>query len=115
LDTHSKPQKTIIYDRWIFRNTKQQQDESASQFIVRLKKLAETCEYTNNDEEVRDQFVCGCYEKKLMEKFLRMPKLTIKDIAEATFTRTSQRASKRNSSRKSTESGTGESCLQKEN
>jgi len=106
LDTHSKPQKTIIYDRWIFRNTKQQQDESASQFIVRLKKLAETCEYTNNDEEVRDQFVCGCYETML---------LTIKDIAEATFTRTSQRASKRNSSRKSTESGTGESCLQKEN
>ena len=44
--------------------------------------LAKTCEYDNTDNEVRDQFVCGCYDKKLMEKFLGMPKLTIKDISD---------------------------------
>lgn len=82
LDSHFKPQKNLIYDRWVFRNTKQQKDETTSQFIVRLRKLVETCEYVKPDEEVRDQFVCGCYEKKLMEKLLRMPKLTIKEISE---------------------------------
>ena len=70
LDTHFKPMKNIIYDRWLFRNAKQTQDETSAQFMVRLRRLAETCEYPNNDEEIRDQFVCGCYDRKLMEKLL---------------------------------------------
>ena len=85
LDAHFKPHKNIIYDRWIFRNAKQLSDETAAQFIVRLRKLVENCEYTNADEEIRDQFVCGCHDRKLMEKLLSMPKLTIGEVAETSL------------------------------
>ena len=82
LDAYFKPHKNIIYDRWLFRTAKQRSDETAAQFIVRLRTLADTCEYLNKDEEVRDQFVCGCCDKKLMEKLLCIPNLTIKTVAE---------------------------------
>ena len=82
LDGYFKPHKNIIYDRWVFRNAKQNGTETASQFIVRLRKLVNNCEYLNSEEEVRDQFVCGCYDKNLKEKLLRMPNLTMKDVYE---------------------------------
>ena len=40
-----KPKKKYIYERWLFQNVRQTCDETTSAFIVRLHKLAETCEY----------------------------------------------------------------------
>ena len=53
----SSPEKNILYERWLFRNARQTYDETTSAFIVRVRKLAATCEYDSNEEEIRDQFV----------------------------------------------------------
>ena len=70
LDTYFSPQKNLIYERWIFRNVKQTSKEDCLTYITRLRKLVENCEYTDAETEVRDQFVCSCYNPKLREKFL---------------------------------------------
>ena len=69
----------------MFRNARQTCDKTTSAFIVRLCKLAATYEYDCNDEEIRDQFVCSCFDTKLREKFLRMPGFTIEKISELGF------------------------------
>ena len=49
-------------------------------YVTRLRKLAETCEYADPEEEVRDQFVCSCFNTKLREKFLRTDTLSVEKI-----------------------------------
>ena len=49
-------------------------------YVTRLRKLAETCEYADPEEEVRDQFVCSCFNTKLREKFLRTDALSVEKI-----------------------------------
>ena len=71
LQEHFVPKKNIIYERWQFRNARQTEAENCLPFVTRLKNMAETCEYGNQDEEVRDQFVFTCFDNKLREKFLQ--------------------------------------------
>ena len=66
----------------MFRNTKQAPEESVSSYVTKLRKLGETCEYTDLEEEVRDQFVCSCINTKLREKFLRTENLSLAKILE---------------------------------
>ena len=47
---------------------------------TRLRKLAETCEYADPEEEVRNQFVCSCFNTKLRENFLRTDALSVEKI-----------------------------------
>ena len=82
LDAYFSPKKNTIYERWVFRNTKQTPEESVSHYITKLRKLGETCEYANLEEEVRDQFVCSCINTKLREKFLRTENLSLTKILE---------------------------------
>ena len=54
LQEHFVPKKNIIYERWQFRNARQTEAENCLSLVTRLKNMAETCEYGNPDEEVRD-------------------------------------------------------------
>ena len=82
LDGYFSPKKNTIYERWVFRNTKQAPEESVFSYVTKLRKLGETCEYTDLEEEVRDQFVCSCINTKLREKFLRTENLSLAKILE---------------------------------
>ena len=60
----------------------QRETDIRRRLSTRLRKLVENCEYTDAETEVRDQFVCSCYNSKLREKFLRTPDLCVKKIIE---------------------------------
>ena len=82
LQEHFVPKKNIIYERWQFRNARQTEAENCLSFVTRLKNMAETCEYGNPDEEVRDQFVFTCFDNKLREKLLQTKTLTLEKLLE---------------------------------
>ena len=67
LAKHLDPKPIVIAERFKFHKAEQQESESIRDFLARLKKLAETCEFGGCCEEaIRDRFVCGLIQRKLL-------------------------------------------------
>ena len=61
LQDHFVPIRNILYERYIFHNKEQQAHETIDQYLVKLRQLAEPCQFGNlEDEMVRDGLVRGC-------------------------------------------------------
>lgn len=59
-DDHFLPKLNITYERYVFFNRKQREDETIKQYIAILKNLTSTCNFgTLRDELVNDVFVSG--------------------------------------------------------
>ncbi|CAH2092471.1 unnamed protein product [Euphydryas editha] len=57
---HLEPQRSEIAERHIFRQRRQQPDESLTDYLQNLKHLSVTCNFgTRLEENLRDQFVSG--------------------------------------------------------
>ena len=64
----------VPFERHVFRNVSQRDDETIEQFITRLKQKAETCEFTKVEEHIRDQIIEKCSSNVLCQKFLEKGK-----------------------------------------
>ena len=80
LDTYFCPKRNSNYEVYVFRQTKQQSGETLDQFHTRLRQLAETCEFTHIDREVKIQILHGCTSSRMRRRALRDPKLTLSDL-----------------------------------
>ena len=80
LEEHFNPQKNVEYEIYKFRQEKQSADETMDAFHTRLRHLAEHCEFTNNDREIKSQIIQGCQLKRIRVKALREPDLTLQNI-----------------------------------
>ena len=80
LGEYFAPKKNIRYERYQFKQTKQQQGESLDQYASRLRSIAENCEFDNVDDALADQILACCLSTRLKEKILRQEKATLKDI-----------------------------------
>ncbi|XP_053384619.1 uncharacterized protein K02A2.6-like [Mercenaria mercenaria] len=82
LTRYFNPKKNIAYERHIFRQASQEQHETIDNFIIRLKKLAVTCDYPDGsaNDMIRDQVVEKCRSTELKKKFLRETDLTLDKI-----------------------------------
>ena len=61
LRKHFKRTRLKIAERYRFHSAVQQQGQSIADFVRELKKLAGTCEFTNEqlNDNLRDRFICG--------------------------------------------------------
>ena len=64
----------VPFERHVFRNASQRDDETIEQFITRLRQKAETCEFTKVEEHIRDQIIEKCNSNVLRQKFLEKGK-----------------------------------------
>ena len=77
LAKHLDPKPIVIAERFKFHKMEQQESESIRDFLARLKKLAETCEFGGYREEaIRDLFVCVLKERTTQRKLLAVVDLT---------------------------------------
>ena len=87
LTNHFTPQSNVPYERHTFRSMAQESNETIEQYVTRLRMKAETCEFTNDDEQIRDQVVEKCashhLRRKLLEKGRALTLQQIRDIARA--------------------------------
>ena len=61
LNTHFQPQVNVTFQRPVFRRECQKADETVSQFVIRLRKLAQHCKFgAQTDAFIRDQVVDRC-------------------------------------------------------
>ena len=83
LDDHFTPQKNIPFERHVFRQLKQEENESTDQYITRLRQKAVYCNFDNVDECIRDQVIDKCRSAHLCRKFLEKGGvLTLKQMQE---------------------------------
>ena len=64
----------VPFKRHVFRNANQRDDRTIEQFITRLIQKAETSEFTEVEEHIRDQIIEKCSSNVLRQKFLEKRK-----------------------------------------
>ena len=77
LDAHFTPKVNKWYERHIFRNRGQNENETIGQYVTQLRVLAGTCEFTATDEEIIAQVIEKCTSKKLRKSLLKDENLDI--------------------------------------
>lgn len=66
------PKRNPTYERYVFKQMKQLENEKMDMFVVRLREQADKCEFGNNvDEFMKDQITACCNSKELRKKILR--------------------------------------------
>ena len=73
LDVYFTPQKNLQLERRSFRQAHQAVNEPVDQFITRLRRLGENCEFDKYslDEAIKDQLIKHCYSTTLRRRLLR--------------------------------------------
>jgi len=83
LNAHFVPKRNVVYERYIFNMAIQQTSETSDQFVIRLKKLAETCEYgAMVDDLVRDRLIIGCRDVEARARLFREKKVDLQKATE---------------------------------
>ena len=64
------PKKNATYEVYVFRQARQHEKETFTQFETRLRKLAETFEFTDTEGEIKNQIIQQC---RIRRRALREP------------------------------------------
>ena len=72
LNDYFKPSNNVEYQVLMFRRASQQQEETIETFHTRLQNLANQCEFTDKDIEIKRQIIFSCYSLRLRRKILEM-------------------------------------------
>ena len=62
----------------MFRQARQQPQETLDQFATRLRQLASSCEFASFDTEIKSQIILSCSSSRLRRRALREPTITLK-------------------------------------
>lgn len=78
LENYFKPNRNVVYERYIINSCEKNTGESIDSFFTRLRKYASSCEFgLINDEAIRDRLVIGLIDKGAKRKLLREKTLTL--------------------------------------
>ena len=78
LAQHVDPKPIIIAERYKFHKAEQEESETVRQYLAKLQKIAETCEFgAYREEAIRDRFVCGLRSQSIQRKLLAEATLTL--------------------------------------
>lgn len=72
-----KPRKNVVYERYRFGCRNQKEGEPFDAFLMEIKKLARYCEFTEENNMIRDRIVIGTTDSKLRERLLSDLELTM--------------------------------------
>ena len=81
LEAHFAPARNILFERYRSHSAEQQPTETVDQFLIRLKHLAESCAFSNlQDEMVRDRLVLGCQDHEARARLFREKECKVIEI-----------------------------------
>ena len=82
-EDHCNPRKNEVFQRYLFWERKQVENEPIDTFIIDLKRLAKRCNFKDqHDQMVRDKIVFGCNDPRVKERLLREDDLDLKRARE---------------------------------
>ncbi|XP_065203526.1 uncharacterized protein LOC135833693 [Planococcus citri] len=78
LDTYFQPKVNVVWERYTFNQAIQEIHETPELYLDRLKKLATSCDFTENIQTViRDRFICGLRDDILRKELAGDPNITL--------------------------------------
>ena len=80
LQNYFNPKKSREYEVYTFRQCQQLSTESLDQYYCRLKQLAQNCEFTDIEAEIKSQIVQKGRSSKLRNEALLHPEHSLRDI-----------------------------------
>ena len=83
LTNYFTPRQNREYEIYVFRQAKQENNETISAFHTRLRQLAVICEFDDIDREIKTQIVQGCSSHKLRKKVFENPSYTLTQLLDA--------------------------------
>ncbi|OWR54061.1 putative RAB GDP/GTP exchange factor, partial [Danaus plexippus plexippus] len=83
LTKHFSPKPNEISVSYQFYKCDQDQSESVSAYIARVRKLSAGCNFTDLERMLRDRLVCGMINKKLQYELLKKDNLCYEHVVEA--------------------------------
>jgi hypothetical protein len=80
-ESYLTPRKNVIYERFIFYNRKQEEQESFEHFLTDLKRIIKSCEFGLQEKDMlRDRIVIGITDSNLQERLLRTTDLDLNKV-----------------------------------
>ena len=76
---YCRPKKNVVYERYKFWSHSQKEGELFDPWLKDLRIIAKDCEFTEEQNMIRDKIVFGVYDKKVQERMLRKSDLKLKD------------------------------------
>ena len=70
LREYCQSMKSSLYTRFIFQELKQEENETMENFVNRLRKIAESCNYRETEQMIRDRFIRGIKNKDIQKELL---------------------------------------------
>ena len=70
LNKYFNPKSNSLYETYVFRQAKQENNESLDQFVTRLRQLAQKCKFHDIDREILTQVIMNCASPKLRRQAL---------------------------------------------
>lgn len=78
LENNFKPKVNVVYERFIFNQAVQDENENIDSFVNKLKKLASKCDFKEKFEEmIRDRFLVGLRNLLVQKELLADSELTL--------------------------------------
>ena len=78
-EEYCQPRKNLVVERHRFLTRNQGPSETIDQYVTELKTLATTCEWGElKDDLICSRIVSGILSKRIRERLLREPELTLK-------------------------------------
>lgn len=71
LADHFEPKRNLDFETVKFRQAKQEPGENVDAFCTRLRQLASTCEFADEQRELKTQIISGCTSQQLRRRALR--------------------------------------------
>ncbi|XP_063924617.1 uncharacterized protein LOC135138565 [Zophobas morio] len=84
------PRKSIVYERFLFYNRKQECGESFDHFVNDLRTAVKRCEFKDSEEMLRDRIIFGISDKEVQQKLIVKGSVTLADVV--TMCRTNEAA-----------------------
>ena len=82
LNNYFEPKTNVVFERYVFCQAIQETKESQVNFITRLRKLASTCEFADQNTKIRNQFIDKCSPNRLSRRVPQEPNLTLEKVIE---------------------------------
>ncbi|XP_074000082.1 uncharacterized protein [Rhodnius prolixus] len=81
LEEHFQPKVNVTYERHVFRGMRQEREENMNNFIARLRKQAQNCDFQKQvEDQIKDQVISTCYSSELRREFLHKSEITLAEI-----------------------------------
>ena len=80
LDKYFSPNINKRYERFLFNKTIQAVNETTDNFVTRLKNLATTCQFNDENDVIIDKIIMSCNSTKLRQKLLAEDDLNLEKV-----------------------------------